>query len=133
MRAAVEGECYSYLTMHRYPTRFATMNRSYFPTKDDAEYNHADDTHDASEDYDAYVASTRRCTFNCSQSEDDEEYFPETTADEDNYDEYVAATGLALKSYAKDEEYVVNLKDWHVSMGRRPVTRSMSRGLGSKA
>lgn len=153
--------------MHRYPTRFAAMNRSFFPSSaDDAEYNPADDTYDASEDYEAYAAANpyrgyrRKCNSeddmefvpeeefydesedyeayaaanpykgyrrNCNY-DDDEEFVPDSVEDdEDGYDAYVASTGLSLKSYNNDEDYVVNLKDWTKNMGHRPVTRSMTR------
>lgn len=121
--------------MHRYPTRFSAMNRSFFPaasSADDADYDPADDVYDESDDYDAYAAANPYKGYRPPKNDDDEEYVPETTKDaDDSYDAYCASTGFTYESYGDDDdEYVVNLKGWHTGMGCRPVTRSLTRGVG---
>jgi hypothetical protein len=57
--------------MHRYPTRFATMNRSYFPA-DDEEYVPESSAHDDADSYDSYVASQRVVTHDGDDPRDDD-------------------------------------------------------------
>ena len=220
--------------MHRYPTRFATMNHSFFPkpSADDAEYDPADDHYDPSDDYDAYASVNPYKGYRPSKGDDDAEYDPADDhydpsddyeayasanpykgyrpskgdddeydpaddhydpsddyeayastnpykgrrssktnddteyvpdlAEEDHedsyenyvaqnlysksddmddecnepeqedYDVYCASTGISLKSYDKDEEYIVSLKTLKMMNSRRPVTRSMTRTTGRR-
>jgi hypothetical protein len=116
-------------TMHRYPTRFATMNRSYFPS-DNAEWLPEEDEQTTT------LFNTRK-----RDAEEDEEYVPEADCDDDadSYDAYVSSTSKAsaledcndLLEDAADGDYEVNLRGWNTSMGRRPHTRSMTRSAAT--
>ena len=110
--------------MHRYPTRFATMNRSFFPTSD----------------VEWVPDNTVEVVFNKSKraAKEDEEYFPENDCEgeADSYGAYVASCSKSraradmndlLDEDATDADYTVNLRGWNTSMGRRPMTRSMTR------
>jgi len=112
--------------MHRYSTRFATMNRSYFPATVTTWMPETDDD-------DTVVFNSRKRA-----DMEDEEYFPEMEYedDADGYDAYLSSTDKTdarndcndlLNGDAKDEDYEPNLRGWNTSMGRRPMTRSMTR------
>lgn len=62
---------------------------------------------------------------------DDADYVPlyDAQDDDDSFTNYVAAQRVVSRDDLLDEDYSVNLGDWNVSMGRRPVTRSMTRDV----
>jgi hypothetical protein len=112
--------------MHRYPTRFATMNRSYFPA-DNADWLPEEDEHAMT------LFNNRKRA-----ADEDEDYVPEMDFedDADSYDAYLSSTHKAdarndcndlLNEDPRDEDYEPNLRGWNTSMGRRPMTRSMTR------
>jgi len=59
---------------------------------------------------------------------DDEYDEPE----QEDYDVYCASTGISLKSYDKDEDYIVSLKSLKMMNSHRPVTRSMTRATSMR-
>lgn len=89
--------------MHRYPTRFATLNRSYFPA-DDEEYVPSYDANDDADSFEAY-ATTHRGSSRRNTGDDCDD--------------------------PRDADYTLNLGGWNTRLGRRPVTRSMTRGASS--